>query len=120
MAARGARQHPYPRTARINQVLREVIGEELVRLCDLDERVGLLTVTGVETTADLKYATVYLDSLDEASAEVLSERRVAIQASVNAQTRMKQTPKLRFIADPAVAAGASVEKIIRRLHDDES
>jgi ribosome-binding factor A len=33
---------------------------------------------------------------------------------------MKRTPKLSFMADPAIAHGAAVEEILRRhSHDDE-
>ncbi|HEV2427486.1 MAG TPA: ribosome-binding factor A [Acidimicrobiales bacterium] len=106
--------HPYPRTARINQILREVVAEALVRLSDEDERLGLITVTGVETAPDLRTATIYIDSLTEASAEALGELRAELQADVNAQTRMKRTPRLAFAADPAVAAGEKVEEILRR------
>lgn len=117
---RGGSHHPYPRTARINQVLREVIGDAVVRLSDVDERFGLLTVTGVEVSTDLSSATVYLDSINAEAREALDEHRGAIQASVNAQTRMKRTPKLTFRADPAVASGTHVEEVIRRLRDEQS
>jgi ribosome-binding factor A len=116
----GGSHHPYPRTARINQILREVISETIVRLSDVDERLGMLTVTGIDTAPDLRTAKVYLDTVSPTALEALTERRSQIQASVNAQTRMKRTPKLTFLADPAVASGTSVEEIIRRLHHDDS
>jgi ribosome-binding factor A len=113
-------RHPYPRSARVNQILREVISDELLRISDVDERLGLLTVTGVETTPDMRQAMVYLDSLSEESRVALGERRAQIQGAVNAQTRLKRTPKLSFMADPAVASGTAVEDILRRQrHDDE-
>ena len=118
--ARGASHHPYPRSARVNQILREVISDTIVRLGDSDERLGLLTVTGVETASDLRTATVFLHSISDAAREALDERRGQIQASVNAQTRLKRTPRLTFLEDPAIAAGSTVEEVIRRLHDDES
>lgn len=112
--------HPYPRSARVNQILREVISDQLMRISDIDDRVGLLTVTGVETTQDMRGAMVYLDSLSEDVKAVLDERRGQIQSAVNAQTRMKRTPKLSFMADPAISSGAAVEDVLRRLsHDDE-
>jgi len=118
MASSGS-HHPYPRTARVNQILREVISEELVRLSDLDERLGFLTVTGVDTAPDMRQARVYFDSLSENAKLALEERRAHIQASVNAQTRMKRTPKLSFVADPAVARGEAVEEVLRRQHHDD-
>jgi ribosome-binding factor A len=117
--ATGHSNHPFPRTARINQILREVIAEELTRLGDLDEELGMLTVTGVETATDLRTAVVYFDHLSAEDAAALGERRAQIQASVNAQTRMKRTPRLSFVADPAVATGSHVEEIIRRMHHDD-
>lgn len=120
MAHSSGSHHPYPRSARINQILREVIGEELVRISDVDERLGLLTVTGVETTPDMRQAMVYFDSLSDGAKAALAERRAQIQAAVNAQTRLKRTPVLSFMADPAVASGSAVEELLRRQrHDDE-
>jgi ribosome-binding factor A len=104
----------------VNQILREVISDAVVRLADVDERLALLTVTGVDTAPDLRTATVYLDSPGAEALGALEERRAQIQAAVNAQTRLKRTPKLTFRADPAVVAGEAVEQIIRRLRDDES
>jgi ribosome-binding factor A len=117
--AHSSSHHPYPRSARVNQILREVISDELVRLADLDDRLGLLTVTGVQTTPDMRHAMVYLDSLEPVAAEALNERRAQIQGSVNAQTRLKRTPKLSFMADPAIASGNAVEDVLRRLHHDD-
>jgi ribosome-binding factor A len=120
MAHSSGGRHPYPRSARVNQILREVISDELLRISDTDERLGLLTVTGVETTPDLRQAMVYLDSLSDEVRVALEERRSQIQSSVNVQTRLKRTPKLSFMADPAVVSGTAVEEILRRLtHDDE-
>jgi len=119
MAHSSGSHHPYPRTARVNQILREVISEELVRASDVDEQLGLLTVTGVETTSDLRQATVYFDSLTDEAKSALEERRGQLQAAVNAQTRLKRTPKLTFSADPAVAQGTVIEELLRRQHRDD-
>lgn len=106
---------PYPRALRVNQVLRQVVAEELERLADADERLRLVTVTSVDTTTDLRKATVYLDSLGEEAAEALDQRRPQLQRAVGRQVRMKRTPQLRFAADPAVIAGRRVEAVLRRL-----
>jgi len=118
--AHSSSHHPYPRTARVNQILREVISDELMRISDVDERLGLLTVTGVSTSPDMRNAVVYFDSLSDDAKAALEEHRLAVQASVNAQTRLKRTPKLSFAADPAVASGSAVEEILRRTHRDDA
>ncbi len=105
----------YPRTARVNEVLREVVAEELERRADSDDRLRLLTVTSVSVTPDLSRATVYLSSLPEPAVEALAELRVELQRAIGRQVRMKRTPLLEFEPDPAVAHGLRVEEILRNL-----
>jgi len=119
--ARGRRSHdkpssPYPRTARVNQVLREVVADALERLSDIDDRLRLITVTSVDTTPDLSRATVYLSSISDDAAEALADQRVSLQRQIGRQVRLKRTPLLDFAADPAVAHGLQVEEILRRIH----
>src|SRR5271155_3527307 len=99
----------YPRSLRVNEVLRQIVAEELERLADADERLRLVTVTSVDTGADLRQATVFVGHVDDEIEEALEERRTQIQRAVGRQVRMKRTPRLSFAADPAVMAGGRVE-----------
>ncbi len=108
----------YARTARVNQVLRQVLADELERLEGFDERLGMLTITAVQCDPDLRHATVLLSSLTEEESDALAQVRVRLQAAISREVRMKRTPQLRFEADPAVAAGQRIEDILRSLDDD--
>ncbi len=108
----------YPRSLRVNQVLRQVIAEELERLADADERFRMLTVTSVDTAADMRTAIVYLATLDSPAAAALEERRGHLQRHIGVQVTMKRTPRLAFRADPAIAAGSRVEELLRGLDKD--
>ncbi len=108
--------HRYPRTSRVNQVVREVLAEALERLSDGDDRLVLLTITDVTVDPDLRHATVYLSSMSDDAREALDEHRVALQAAVGRETRMKRTPVLSFEVDPAVVQGERVDGVLRRLH----
>lgn len=126
-------QHGYSRLARVNEVVREVVAEELELLSD--PRLELVTVTGVEVTADLKHATVFYSTLETGllpadETEDTQERRVAtakglrsarrhLQAALGRQVRLKYVPRLAFEEDPAVHRGRRIEDIIRRLHQEE-
>ncbi|HEX2039252.1 MAG TPA: 30S ribosome-binding factor RbfA [Acidimicrobiales bacterium] len=110
----------YPRTLRVNEVLREVVAEELERLADEDPRLDLLTVTHVEAEPDLRHAVVLLASLSDEVAEALAEHRVRLQAAIGRQVRLKRTPQLAFEADPAVATGQRVDDILRGLTKAEA
>lgn len=112
---RGSGARRYPRAARVNELVREVVAESLERLSELEEAPGLLTVTGVECDPDLRHAVVLFASLGEAEHEALLRVRVRLQRSISTQVRLKRTPQLSFAADPAVAAGRRVEEVLRSL-----
>jgi ribosome-binding factor A len=106
----------YPRTYRLNEMLRELLAEEMERLTERDDE--LLTVTGVTVERDLRNAVVWLASLSPEAAERLEQSRVALQAAVGRQTHLKRTPRLSFKVDPGVLAGSAVEDAIRRIHSE--
>ena len=105
----------YPRTARVNELVREVVAEELERLQGDDERLGMITVTHVEVDRDLRRATVLLSSVPEGAEAALKEHRVRLQAALGRQVRLKRTPQISFAADPAIESGRRVEDILRAL-----
>jgi ribosome-binding factor A len=114
---------PYSRLDRVNEVLREVVADELERIDD--DRLGLVTITGVRVDAGLRHAVVWFSSLaagtsPEVVAEALGEHRARLQAAVGRQVRLKFTPELMFRDDPAIAVGSRVEAILRSLKDEES
>lgn len=105
----------YPRTARLNELLREIIGEELERIDD--DRLDVVTVISVDTESDLRRAVVYYDCLDgeegdEDALAALGDARVKLQAAIGRQARVKRTPELRFVPDPAVRTGARIDAVL--------
>lgn len=115
-----ATQRSYPRVARVNEALREVIAEELERIVDHEDGLDLVTVTGVSVDPDLRHATVWFSALvgpggSEAASVALSAYRVRMQAAVARQLRLKRTPALIFRVDPAILEGQRIEAILRAL-----
>ena len=114
----------YPRTARLNELVREVLADEIERLDD-DSRFGFLTVTGCEVSRDLRQAVVYYSVLGDddvrvRAAEALRAATPHLKTTLGRSVRMKYTPDLIFREDPAVAIGARVEEIIRDIHSGDS
>ncbi len=109
----------YSRVDRVNHALQEVLGDEL-ELVD-DDRLELVTVTGVRVSPDLRSAMVWFSSLShpdpDAVAAMLAEHRARLQAAVARQLRLRRTPELSFVPDPAIAAGSRVEEILRTLQN---
>ncbi len=112
--------HRYPRSARLNETLREIIADELVRIDD--ERLGFVTVTGIDVDDELNRAHVYFDTLagsggdsdeDAEITEALGEHRSRLQSSIARQIRAKKTPILDFRPDEALRSAERIEQILR-------
>ena len=116
------------RMRRVNESLRQVLSEALLEL--QDPRIGFVTVTGVETSPDLRQATVYVSVLGgekkrNASMSGLDAAHGLLQARVSRQMHMKRTPVLTFAYDHAVEHGVRMSKLIDDLapgpdDDDDS
>jgi ribosome-binding factor A len=123
MTKRHGTARDFPRTARLNHLVHEIVAEEIERLDD--DRLGLFTVVGVEVEPDLRRATVWYTSLDDAGgqpdgeglAEALEEHRPRLQAAIGRQARMKRTPELVFEPDTVIVRAQRVEDILRDLGD---
>lgn len=106
----------YPRTARLNELIREIVAEELERIDD--ERLGFLTITAAEVDPGLEHAKIHWSDLgaeDDVVLEVLEEHRPRLQAAVNRQTHMRRTPVLSFHADQVARSATRIEEILRDL-----
>lgn len=112
--------HRYPRTARLNELVQQILADELERVDD--DRLHLVTVMSVVVDPDLRRATVYVDTpqggtRDAEVIEALDERRVRLQAAVGRQARMKRTPQLVFRPDEVERSAARVEDALRHLEE---
>jgi ribosome-binding factor A len=109
-------QHRYPRTARLNELCREILADELEKLLDDDERLELVTITHVDVDPDMRRARVDFAALgegEEEAGEALAEHRVRLQAAIGRQARLKRTPELRFAIDRVIEEGARIEELLR-------
>ena len=119
MARRRTGSRPYRRTERVNELVREIVAEELQVIGD--ERLELVTITGVVVDAELRTGTVYFDTPwadaadDAVVAEALESHRVRLQRAIGDQARMRRTPELTFRPDEGIRAGLRVESILRDL-----
>lgn len=111
------------RMRRVNEALREVLSEGIGSL--KDPRIGFVTVTGVDTSPDLRHATVYVSVLGsektrDATIAGLQSSHGVLQSRVNAELRLKRTPQLTFEYDPTVERGVHLSRLIDELTPDET
>jgi ribosome-binding factor A len=115
----------YPRTARLNHLVQEIVADEIERLDD--DRLGLFTVVAVDVEPDLRRATVFYTSLSAATADdesdelgkALAQHRGRLQAAIGHQAHLKRTPELVFRKDTLIRQAQRIEEIIREIGSDE-
>jgi ribosome-binding factor A len=98
--------------------VRQVLSEALPEL--KDPRIGFVTVTGVETSPDLRHARVFVSVLGsekkrKKSLEGLAAAHGVLQSHLARELRMKRTPTLAFEYDPTVEEGVRMSKLIDGL-----
>jgi ribosome-binding factor A len=111
------------RIARFNELLKEEIGILVHNL--KDPRIGFVTVTGVEASNDLKYATVMVSILGnekerEVALEALTSARGFIQSELGKRLRLKYTPSLKFNRDDTIEKSLRISKILEEISKDKS
>ena len=116
-------RQPSSRMRKVNELLREVVAEEVTEL--KDPGLGFITITGVDTSPDLRNATVFYTVLgtDEekaATAEALTRAAPRLQASIGGQVRLKYTPRLRFAVDPSIDEGLRIDAILHHLEEERA
>lgn len=106
------------RMRRVNEALRQLLSEAVLEL--KDPRIGFVTVTGVETSPDLRQARVYVSVLGnerrrQRTLEALAAAHGVLQARIARELRLKRTPHLTFAYDPSVERGVRMSKLIDEL-----
>jgi ribosome-binding factor A len=110
------------RMRRVNESVRQVLAEAVPEL--KDPRIGLITVTGVDTAPDLRHATVYVSVLgpgrkQRASLIGLEAAHGILQSRLARELRLKRTPQLTFEYDPTVERGVRMTRLIDELAPDD-
>jgi len=107
------------RLLRINESIRETLSTVIAAEGLKDPRVGFVTVTGVETTTDLRHAKVFVSVLGrqaerEATMAALEKARGFLQSRLNADLHMKRTPQLQFVYDATLDNALHIEKLMKK------
>jgi ribosome-binding factor A len=109
------------RMRRVNESVRAVVAEAIVEL--KDPRIGIVTVTGVEVSPDLREGTVYVSVLGNekkrhATLAGLQSAHGFLQSRIAHELDLKRTPQLSFEYDPTVERGVRMTKLIDELVHD--
>ncbi len=113
------------RIGRINEEIQRELAEQFRRL--KDPRVsgtGMVSITRVDTTGDLRYARVYVSVLDKAQEkDVLKGLKSAsgfLRRELGHALQLRYTPELQFIGDDSIQHGAHILEVLRQVERDDA
>jgi ribosome-binding factor A len=89
-----------------------------------DPRMGFVTVTGVDTSPDLRYARVYFSVLGDetqkkGSMKALKSAAGFVRAELGKRIRMRTIPEIEFRFDTTIEEGARIFELLQKIKQDE-
>lgn len=111
------------RLGRINEEIQRELSTLLPNV--KDPRVsGMISVTAVETTPDLRYAKVFISILDKSKGkEVQKGLKSAsgwLRRELGHNLDLRYTPELSFVLDDSIDKGAHILELLRATEEKES
>jgi ribosome-binding factor A len=109
---------------RVDEAVRAVLSEAVA--VDLkDPRVGFVTVTSVDTSPDLRHATVFVSVLGDETTKVeslegLDSAHGFLQRKVASELRLKHTPTLTFAYDESIDTGLRISELLDEIEPGET
>ncbi len=113
----------FKRADRVADLIKMEISDLLLKQVR-DPRIGLVTITGVKVTDDLRTARVFFVELgkDQCSEEVqtgLGKAAGFLRRELGRRLQLRCVPELLFAYDPSFAYGNRIERLISEIHREE-
>lgn len=105
----------------IKKDVSQIIGAQIK-----DPRIaGITSVTEVQLTRDLRYASVYVsiygsDVEKEETLQTLMRASGFIRSEVGRRIRLRYTPEINFFLDNSIEYGTRIDSVIKSLKKEES
>ena len=114
------------RTDRVEEEIKKVVGK-LIDNGIKDPRVnGLISVTKVDVSKDMKYCKIYVSMIGtkdiKEAMEGLESAKGVVRKEIGDKVRTFNTPEVKFVYDDSMEYGQHIDNIINSLnikHDDE-
>ena len=106
------------RIGRINEEIQREMSS-LIRNVKDPRVTGMISVTAVNTTPDLKFCKVYISVLDKSDvAQVLKGLKSAsgyLRRELGHALNLRNTPELTFVRDDSIDQGAHILEVLRQV-----
>jgi ribosome-binding factor A len=115
-------RRPKHRPERLGEVIRQMVAAFLTGNVR-DPRIGFVTVTGVDVSADLGHARVRVSVMGTEeerarSLEGLTSAARFLRAQLSRELQLRTTPELHFELDRGMEHALRIDEVLRRLKED--
>jgi ribosome-binding factor A len=112
------------RQAKVEEALKVEISEIVQREMK-DPRIGFVTITGVEITADLRSARVFISVMAEAAEKqknlkALNSAAGYVRSELGKRLRMRTIPELEFKLDTSIEEGIHMFELLQKIKKNET
>ena len=113
----------FKRADRVADLIKKEISDILVKQVH-DPRIGIITITGVKVSDDLRSARIFFVELgkNQCSDEVKTGLQKAVgylRWELGHRLRLRYVPELFFTYDPSFAYGKRIDELIAEIHHQE-
>jgi ribosome-binding factor A len=110
------------RSERVAEGIREEVATFLAEDAKDPRIVGLVTVTGVDVTRDLRHAKVFVsimgsDDERQATLEGLDSAASHLRSRIGRALRLRVAPEITFRYDDSIARAAKIEALLAELRE---
>lgn len=108
------------RIAKVNSLIQKELGPILHEFLDFQK--GLVTISKVETSRDMKWAKVWISIFngdDEKILGYISRNIYDVQGELNKHFATKIIPRLQFFLDTSPRYVEHIDELVRKVHEEE-
>lgn len=111
------------RPERVGELIRETVAEFLTTNVR-DPRIGFVTVTGVEVSADLSHAMISVSVMapeeeKARSLEGLASAARYLRTELSRQLRLRTSPELHFRLDRGIEHAQRIDRVLKELKSED-
>ena len=107
------------RNLRVNQLIKKELAQIILREINFPKDL-LMTVTRVETSANLIQAKIYISVLpinkNSQVLEILNHQIYALQQKLNKRLKMRPIPRIIFVQEKKTQEAARIEELLEKIH----
>ena len=112
-------QRPFSRTDRVSDKVRLAVSEVLLKNVSI-VNTGLITITKVTISKDLRYAKVFFSHIDTMLSDIelekkLNQNKSTIRYHIGTKLEAQYVPQIRFEFDKRYAKSARIEDLLNKV-----